>query len=408
MNVIIVGGGMAGATLALAISSLSRGQLQVSLIEAAEPTQAHPGFDARAIALAYGTCQRLNQIGVWSALKNCVTPINHVHVSDRGHSGFVNIHANDYGIPALGNVIELHDAGVHLFDLLKRAPNIKFYCPAKVDSVERQENAVVVTLGDGKKLTGELLVAADGSHSVVARSCNILYQKQHYGQVAIIANVLTSEHPQGRAFERFTKHGPLALLPMSEGRSSLVWCHPLEKQPEINQWSQNEFLQQLQNAFGWRLGKMLETGQRHSYPLALSTADRQVSHRLALVGNASQTLHPIAGQGFNLGMRDIMTLAKVISDAAIAGQDIGSYKVLAQYQQQRNTDRNKTIGITDGLVKLFANDYLPLKIGRNLGLRAMEKLSPVRALLARQTLGWVAQSPLADEEERETCNHLMW
>ncbi|SFU27334.1 2-octaprenyl-6-methoxyphenyl hydroxylase [Xenorhabdus koppenhoeferi] len=396
MNVIIVGGGMTGATLALAISSLSRGQLQVSLIETAEPAQEHPGFDARAIALAYGTCQSLNQIDVWPALKHSVTPITHVHVSDRGHCGFVNIRADDYDIPALGNVIELHDAGIHLFDLVKQSPNIKLYCPAKVNSVERLENSVTVTLHSGEKLTGELLVAADGSHSTIAQACHIPYQRQSYGQVAIIANVLTSEHPQGRAFERFTEHGPLALLPMSEGRSSLVWCHPLEKQAEINSWNQREFLQHLQKAFGWRLGKMLEIGQQHSYPLALSTSSKQVSHRLALVGNASQTLHPIAGQGFNLGMRDVMALAQVISEAAVSGMDIGSYKVLAQYQQQHNADREATIGITDGLVRLFANDYLPLKIGRSFGLMTMETLPLMRDLFAQQTLGWVAQSSLAD------------
>ncbi|OTA21775.1 monooxygenase [Xenorhabdus beddingii] len=396
MNVIIVGGGMAGATLALAISALSRGQLQVSLIEAAEPTQAHPGFDARAIALAYGTCQRLDQIDIWSVLKHCVTPITHVHVSDRGHGGFVNIRADDYAIPALGNVIELHDAGIHLFDLLKHSPNIKLHCPAKVNSFERSANSVIVTLNTGEKLTGELLVAADGSHSAIAQACNIPCQKQSYGQVAIIANILTSEHPQGRAFERFTEHGPLALLPMSEGRSSLVWCHPLEKQSEINGWSQAEFIQYLQQAFGWRLGKIWEAGQRYSYPLALLTANRQISHRLALVGNASQTLHPIAGQGFNLGMRDVMALAQVVSAAAVSGQDIGSYKILAQYEQQRQADRETTIGITDGLVRLFANDDLPLRIGRNLGLMTMETLPPMRDLFARQTLGWVTRSALAD------------
>ncbi|MDE9517886.1 2-octaprenyl-6-methoxyphenyl hydroxylase [Xenorhabdus bovienii] len=396
MNVIIVGGGMAGATLALAISSLSRGQVQVSLIESTEPTQEHPGFDARAIALADGTCQRLSQIGVWPVLKDCVTPITHVHVSDRGHSGFVNIRADDYAIPALGNVIELHDAGIRLFNLLRQAPNVKLHCPAKVNSVERLDTSVVVKLDNGEKITGELLVAADGSHSAVAKACNIPWQQQTYGQVAMIANVLTSEHPQGRAFERFTEHGPLALLPMSEGRSALVWCHPLEKQTEINDWSNEEFLQQLQKAFGWRLGKMLETGQRHSYPLALSTASQQISHRLALVGNASQTLHPIAGQGFNLGMRDVMTLAHVISAAADSGQDIGAYDVLARYQQQRHTDRETTIGITDGLVRIFANDYFSLKIGRNLGLMTMETLSPLRDLFARQTLGWVAHHSSAE------------
>ncbi|QTL39191.1 2-octaprenyl-6-methoxyphenyl hydroxylase [Xenorhabdus budapestensis] len=390
MSVIIVGGGMAGATLALAISSLSRGQLQVSLVEAAEPTQEHPGFDARAIALAYGTCQRLSQIGVWSALKGCVTPITHVHVSDRGCSGFVNIRTDDYDIPALGHVIELHDAGNSLFDLLRQAPNIKLYCPAKVNSVERLDTSVSITLNSGEKITGKLLIAADGSQSSVAKACNIPWQRQDYGQVAIIANVLTSEHPRGRAFERFTEHGPLALLPMSEGRSSLVWCHPLDKWAEINQWEDAEFRHQLQKAFGWRLGKMLETGQRYSYPLTLSTSKRQISHRLALVGNSSQTLHPIAGQGFNLGMRDVMALAQVISAAAIEGHDIGSYNILTRYQQQRFADREATIGITDGLVRLFANDYFPLRIGRNLGLMAMEMLPLIKGPLARQTLGWGA------------------
>ncbi|MER2473533.1 2-octaprenyl-6-methoxyphenyl hydroxylase [Photorhabdus laumondii] len=391
MNVIIVGGGMTGATLALAISSLSKGRIHVSLIEAAEPEQKHPGFDARAIALAYGTCQRLQQIGVWSALEDYVIPITHVHVSDRGHAGFVNLYAKEYNIPALGNVIELYDAGQCLFGLLKNAPGVTLYCPSKVMAVERTLSSVTVILDSGERLQGELLVAADGSHSAIGHACNIQWQRHAYEQVAVITNVLTSEHPRGRAFERFTEYGPLALLPMSEGRSSLVWCHQLARRKEIAGWNNAQFLRQLQQAFGWRLGKILETGQRHRYPLTLSTANQQISHRLALVGNAAQTLHPIAGQGFNLGMRDVMTLAQIVSEAFAAGQDIGTYQVLANYQQQRVLDRENTIDITDGLIRVFANRYFPLQIGRNFGLMMMEKCSPMRDILARQTLGWVAQ-----------------
>ncbi|KAA1177082.1 2-octaprenyl-6-methoxyphenyl hydroxylase [Photorhabdus heterorhabditis] len=391
MNVIIVGGGMTGATLALAISSLSKGQIHVSLIEAAEPEQKHPGFDARAIALAYGTCQRLQQIGVWSALEDYVIPITHVHVSDRGHAGFVSLSAKDYNIPALGNVIELYDAGLCLFGLLKNAPGVTLYCPSKVLAVERTTSSVVVTLDNGEQLQSELLVAADGSHSAIGHACHIQRQQHRYEQVAVITNVLTSEHPQGRAFERFTEYGPLALLPMSGGRSSLVWCHRLEQQKEIVGWNNEQFLRQLQCAFGWRLGKILEAGQRHSYPLTLSISNQQVSHRLALVGNAAQTLHPIAGQGFNLGMRDVMTLAQIVSQAFAAGQDIGTYSVLVNYQQQRVSDRENTIGMTDGLIRIFANHYFPLIVGRNLGLMAMEKFSPVRDMLARQTLGLVTR-----------------
>ncbi|CAQ83249.1 MULTISPECIES: 2-octaprenyl-6-methoxyphenyl hydroxylase [Photorhabdus] len=391
MNVIIVGGGMTGVTLALAISSLSKGQIHVSLIEAAEPEQKHPGFDARAIALAYGTCQRLQQIGVWSALEDYVIPITHVHVSDRGHAGFVNLRAKDYNIPALGNVIELYHAGQSLFGLLKNAPGVTLYCPSKVLAVERTTSSVIVTLEDGEQLQGELLVAADGSHSAIGDACHIQRQQHHYEQVAVITNVLTSEHPQGRAFERFTEYGPLALLPMSGGGSSLVWCHRLAQRKEITGWNNEQFLRQLQRAFGWRLGKILEAGQRHSYPLTLSTANQQISHRLVLVGNAAQTLHPIAGQGFNLGMRDVMTLAQIVSEAFAAGQDIGTYSVLANYQQQRVLDRKNTIDMTDGLIRIFANRYFPLQVSRNFGLMVMEKCSPMRDILARQTLGWVAQ-----------------
>ncbi|MBS9422395.1 2-octaprenyl-6-methoxyphenyl hydroxylase [Photorhabdus caribbeanensis] len=391
MNVIIVGGGMTGATLALAISSLSKGQIHVSLIEAAEPEQTHPGFDARAIALAYGTCQRLQQIGVWSALEDYVIPITHVHVSDRGHAGFVNLYAKEYNIPALGNVIELYDAGRCLFRLLKNTPGVTLYCPSRVMAVERTLSSVAVTLDSGERLQGELLVAADGSHSAIGHACNIQWRRHAYEQVAVITNVLTSEHPRGSAFERFTEHGPLALLPMSGGRSSLVWCHQLARKKEIAGWNNEQFLRQLQQAFGWRLGKILETGQRHSYPLTLSTANQQISHRLALVGNAAQTLHPIAGQGFNLGMRDVMTLAQIVSEAFAAGQDIGDYQVLANYQQKRVLDRENTIDITDGLIRIFANRYFPLQVGRHFGLIMMEKCSPMRDILARQTLGWVAQ-----------------
>ncbi|MGG4610412.1 2-octaprenyl-6-methoxyphenyl hydroxylase [Providencia sp. Me31A] len=389
MNVIIVGGGMAGATLALAISSLSQGKLSVSLIEASLPEGKHPGFDARAIALAHGTCQSLSKIGIWQAFTDCVTPINHVHVSDRGHAGFVNIDAQDYHIAALGHVIELHEAGARLFSLLRKAPGVTLYCPAKVENVQRMQDAVTVTLDSGDTVTGELLIAADGSHSAIGNACNMLWQQDDYGQVAIIANVKTAIDPQGQAFERFTEFGPLALLPMSQGRSSLVWCHHQEQAKDITAWDDETFISKLQQAFGWRLGKIVMAGKRHCYPLVLRKALNPVSHRVVLVGNAAQTLHPIAGQGFNLGIRDVMQLAKIVVDAHTKHLDIGSYSLLSQYQQVRAPDRDKTITMTDGLVHLFANRCIPLIVGRNLGLMAMEMLPPVRDVLARQTLGWV-------------------
>lgn len=390
MTILIAGGGMTGATLALAISHLTQGQLPVTLIESSEPaSRSHPGYDGRAIALAAGTCQQLADINLWQRISSCATPITHIHVSDRGHAGFVSLAAADYDIPALGQVVELFDVGQRLFTELKKAPGVTLRCPARVTQASRSAQQVQVTLDNGEQLSGDLLVAADGSRSALAASCGIQWQTDDYQQLALIANVTTALPHQGRAFERFTEHGPLALLPMSGNRLSLVWCHPLSKRDEVKRWSDAEFLGELQRAFGWRLGKFIHAGQRECYPLALQRALQPVTHRVAVVGNAAQTLHPIAGQGFNLGLRDVMSLAETLASAHRQQQDPGSYAVLNHYQQRREQDRAATIGITDGLVRLFANRHTPLVIGRNLGLMAMDNLPWLRNQLAERTLGWV-------------------
>lgn len=392
MSVIIVGGGMTGATLALAISHLTQGQLPVHLVEAVAPEASnHPGFDARAIALAQGTCQQLSRIGIWQAIADRATAIKTVHVSDRGHAGFVTLDAQDYRIDALGQVVELHDVGLRLFRLLQDAPGVTLHCPARVASVSRSEASVSVTLENGTVLECELLVAADGSRSSLGAQCGVEWRQQPYGQVAVIANVATAADHNGRAFERFTQHGPLAMLPMSDGRCSLVWCHPQDKAEEVKAWSDERFCTELQKAFGWRLGRIIHAGKRTVYPLSLTTASQSISHRLALVGNAAQTLHPIAGQGFNLGLRDVMSLAESLAQAWSEQKDCGAYSVLSHYQKRRQADKEATIGVTDGLVHLFANRWAPLVAGRNLGLMAMELFIPARDVLAQRTLGWVAR-----------------
>ena len=392
MSVIIVGGGMTGATLALAISKLTEGQLPVHLVEAVAPqVSEHPGFDARAIALAQGTCQQLARVGIWQAIADRTTAINTVHVSDRGHAGFVTLDAQDYRIDALGHVVELHDVGLRLFRLLQDAPGVTLHCPARVASFTRSQDSVSVTLDNGDTLEGQLLVAADGSRSALATQCGVEWHQQPYGQAAVIANVSTAVAHQGRAFERFTEFGPLAMLPMSDGRSSLVWCHALDRIDEVMTWSDARFCDELQKAFGWRLGRITHAGQRAAYPLALTTASQSISHRVALVGNAAQTLHPIAGQGFNLGLRDVMSLAETLAQAWRDHNDYGAYAILSHYQKRRQTDKEATIGVTDGLVHLFANRWAPLVAGRNAGLMAMELFIPARNVLAQRTLGWVAR-----------------
>ena len=268
MTVIIAGGGMTGATLALAISHLTQGQLPVTLIENSAPdSRSHPGYDSRAIALAAGTRQQLVDIDLWRSIEKHATAITDIHVSDRGHAGFVTLDAEAYQIPALGYVVELFEVGQRLFDRLKSAPGVTLHCPARVSSAQRQQDNVQVTLESGERLDGALLVAADGSRSPLAASFGIQWQREDYHQLAVIANVSTQLPHQGRAFERFTEHGPLALLPMSDNRLSLVWCHPLSAREKVESWSDSEFLAQLQRAFGWRLGRFTHTGQRESYPL---------------------------------------------------------------------------------------------------------------------------------------------
>jgi len=290
-------------------------------------------------------------------------------------------------LPALGQVVELHDVGQRLFGLLRKAPGVTLHCPARVSSFTRTQENVEVTLDNGQTLKAQLLVAADGSRSALGEQCGISWQNQPYEQLAVIANVTTAVPHEGRAFERFTEHGPLAMLPMSDGRCSLVWCHPLDNRDEVLGWSDARFCNELQQAFGWRLGRITLAGSRNAYPLTLSTAQRSVSHRVALVGNAAQTLHPIAGQGFNLGLRDVMSLAEMLAHAG----DPGDYVLLSRYQQRRTNDKNATIGVTDGLVHLFANRWAPLVAGRNIGLMAMELFTPARDALAQRTLGQVAR-----------------
>lgn len=392
MSVIIVGGGMVGATLALAISRLSQGTLPVHLIEATSPeADSHPGFDARAIALAAGTCQQLARIGVWQAIADCATAIKTVHVSDRGHAGFVTLDAGDYRLPALGQVVELHDVGLRLFALLRKAPGVTLHCPDRVASVARTKEQVSVTLESGMTIDGRVMVAADGTRSALATACGVDWQQAPYEQLAVIANITTAVSHAGRAFERFTPYGPLAMLPMSEGRCSLVWCHPLEQRDEILSWSDERFCNELQSAFGWRLGRITLAGKRSAYPLSLTAAAKPFSHRTVLVGNAAQTLHPIAGQGFNLGLRDVMSLAETLAQAYLTGGDVGDYAVLSEYERRRQIDRQATVGITDSLVHLFANRWAPLVVGRNIGLMAMELFPPARDALAKRTLGWVAR-----------------
>ncbi len=336
-----------------------------------------------------GSCQLLDHIGIWSTLSPFATAINTIHVSDQGHFGMTEMDAKSQELPYLGQVVELADAGKVFYQALKNRQNIQLYCPNKVAQLARNIDSVNVTLDDGKQLTTKLLVAADGAISSCCDMFNISSTSHDFQQTAIIANISTSEPHKGRAFERFTPNGPIALLPMSDNRSSLVWCLPPDEADALLTSSESNFIEALQACFGWRMGEITQVGTRFSYPLLLRQSDKLISHRFAVIGNAAQTLHPIAGQGFNLGLRDVMTLAEEITQAITVTNDSGSNAVLSSYQQRREPDRYATVAMTSSLVHGFSNHSIPFILGRNLGLMAMSAHPHLQAPLIQRALGLV-------------------
>lgn len=387
-DVVIAGGAMAGMTLALAINKLAPKPMSIAVIE---PFQAdhdqHPGFDSRSIALSYGTVSILKKFGLWHEIAKVATPIEHIHVSDRSHAGMTDISTDEAGVEALGYVVELADVGRIYHQQVQQDANITLLNSA-VEQVQRSEHSVKLELSSGELVEGKLLVAADGAVSTCCHQIGIELNEHDFEQVAVIANITTQVPHNGRAFERFTHSGPVALLPMSQGRMSLVWCLKPEQAQQVIKYNDEQFLSELQHAFGWRLGKLEKVGQRASYPLLLRYRKQNVSHRFAIVGNAAQTLHPIAGQGFNLGIRDVATLAECIATAV---DDPGCYRALKQFKNSRREDRDATIMMTSSLVHIFSNDYLSLRIGRNLGLFGMDNVPALKSPLLKRTLGLVAR-----------------
>ncbi|WP_229625894.1 2-octaprenyl-6-methoxyphenyl hydroxylase [Vibrio parahaemolyticus] len=386
-DVVIAGGAMAGATLALAIEHLSQGALRVAVVEPFKAqSDQHPGFDSRSIALSYGTVNLLRHLELWSAIEPFTTPIEHIHVSDRSHAGMTDITKHDVGVEALGYVVELADVGRVYQELLTHSTAIDLYCPDSAKHITRTQENVTIELASGELLNAKLLVAADGAVSQCCQQIGLELSEHDFDQVAVIANIVTQEPHQGRAFERFTENGPVALLPMSDNRMSLVWCLRPDEAQIVMELSESEFLERLQQDFGWRLGAMQKVGLRASYPLLLRHRKQNISHRFAIVGNAAQTLHPIAGQGFNLGIRDVVTLAE---ELVKQGEDVGRYQGLIRFSQHREADRNETIWLTSSLVHVFSNDLLAMRIGRNTALAAMDNLSIFKQPLLRHTLGLV-------------------
>ncbi len=394
-DIIIVGGGMVGSCLALGLAGLRNveGQVpRIALLEARTPDWGrHPGFDARAIALAQGSQEALASLGLWSRLAAEATPITNIHVSDRGHFGRVELSAAEYRLPALGYVVELETAGRQLHQALQACAHIDYLCPATPRQVVPGLEQVTVQLEDGRELSARLLVAADGADSRVRQQLKLPQQQFDYGQCALIATLQTDRPHGGRAWERFTDSGPLALLPLQGDRYSLVWTVRPSEVDELLALDDTAFLQRLQQRFGYRAGLFQRVGARSHYPLSLKQVERPLAQRSLLLGNAAHQLHPVAGQGFNLGLRDLMALRAQLAQAWLQGDDPGDYRLLRAYWQQRCSDQARSVWFTSCLASLFASEAWPLVLGRNLGLALMNRCSLLKRQLAQQAMGKMAE-----------------
>ena len=394
-DVAIVGGGMVGATLGVALAPLN---LRVAIIEAIpHNAAAQPSFDERTTALSNGSRRILETLSVWPALSALATPIAKIHVSDQGRFGFARIDAAEQGLSAMGYVVPNRDLGNALWSRLSKSAGLEVYCPAKVSQVTAHEQSVTVEIAQqGAKTTidAKLIVAADGAQSAVRGAFGVDAEVRDYEQTAIITTVLPQRFHDNVAYERFTPSGPLALLPLDGGRCTLVLTLTHEAAQSVMTWSDQEFLAEVQRRFGFRLGRFLKVGRRVPYPLSLTRAARTSSGRCVIIGNAAQGLHPVAGMGFNLGLRDVASLAELIAErAGLADADCGNPELLAQYDAWRASDRGGVIAFTDGLVRMFSNPLASVRRLRNLGLLAFDLLPPAKAALSRLSTGGSGRVP---------------
>lgn len=407
-DLIIIGGGLVGASLACALSNSS---LRIAIIEAfpfkSDDSEYQPAFDARSVALSYTSKQVFEGIGLWPSINKLgVAAIKKIHISDRGHAGITRLNADDENVDALGYVVETRVIGKALFDSLNKQKNVTLIAPAKLKNFDLNAECasadIEITdsnnLVESRTLTAKLLVAADGDDSVVRRLSGVRIKQRNYEQSAVIANIATDQPHNNQAFERFTDSGPLALLPMAatddeKNRYSLVWTINNSEQEEMMHWDDETFLLKLKQRFGERAGQFIQVSKRHVYPLSLMRAQEHVRERLAIIGNAAHTLHPVAGQGFNLGLRDVAALSQVIIDASRENKDIGSLTTLQTYADWRKRDHIQTAMATDGLVRIFSNNFLPLAALRNLGLLVVDLVPPLKKVFARHAMGFVGKLP---------------
>lgn len=396
-DILIAGGGMIGTSLALALAPLG---LRVAVVEAvARQEMAQPSFDDRSTALSRSTQRMFEAMGLWPEIVAASTPIAGIHVSDQGRFGFSHIDAEEQGVEALGYVVINRVLGNVLQTALEQEDRVDVMCPARVAAVDLSPDEATVKVvfenNGTKTLACKLLVAADGANSVVREMLGISASKSSYEQRAVIGNLLPEKPINNMAYERFTAHGPLAVLPVADGRAGFIWTVSEGDADRVMDLEDDAFLAEMQQEFGYRLGTFSKVGKRASYPLVLSKALRLTATRSVLIGNSAHGLHPVSAQGFNLGMRDVAALVDCVADARAEGKgfDPGNALLLERYATWRRSDQQKLVRFTDSLVKLFGSERRPLRTLRNIGMLGFDLVPGVRSAFAKHTMGLAGRLP---------------
>ncbi|MEE4145608.1 MAG: 2-octaprenyl-6-methoxyphenyl hydroxylase [Halieaceae bacterium] len=406
-DIVIAGGGMVGASLALQLAAILPSHISICLVEGfplPQPLEQgrleyHPSFDARSTALSYSSRLIYEKIDFWGELQKWLCPIESIHVSSRGRFGSSLLRADDYGWAALGYVVENAWLGNALIQALYRQNRVEIMSPARVQAATPDGSGMRLALEGGPDpvIHTALLLVADGATSGLREQLGVTVREKPYNQHALIANVAFARPHSGCAYERFTDRGPLALLPLlasktGEHRSALVWSLPPDQAGRLQACSTDEFLQTLQDRFGYRLGRLLEVGERHCYPLALMQSSEQVRQAVVVMGNAAHALHPVAGQGFNLALRDVAELAAVLAGGVARGQAVGDLALLQQYLRRQQSDQSRTIEFSDRLPGLFMESDPLLGLARDLALSGLDILPPLKREFVRHAAGVAAMS----------------
>ncbi len=392
-DVLIVGGGLVGASLAIALDGAG---LAVALAESAAPrVDLQPSYDERNLALARASLNALEALGVLDASAPA-TPIRRIHVSRRGDFGAVRLDAAELGLPPFGAVLPARELGNALLRRLDGCASLVRLAPAQAVGVEAGDEFTTVELrvGDAtRRVRTRLLVGADGTESFVRNAFGIDAERHDYAQSAFVTTVTTERPLDGTAYERFTDSGPVALLPLGERRAGLVLSVPSAEAARVAALDDAAFLDVVHERFGWRAGRFSRPGKRKPYPLARLLASRTTASRLVLVGNAAQTVHPLGAQGFNLGLRDALTLSELLRAAQAAASDPGAAGLLTRHVERRAGDRAATTSFSDDLVRLMGNEFAPLRLLRSIGFHALDRIGPLKRRFALRGMGYRGDVP---------------